>query len=386
MSSSVDAALGTGPSGGVKPRRILLVDDSISALAAISSVLEDQGFEVLTASGGQAGLDAFTSAQADLVILDIFMPEVDGLAVCRGIRAMETDGKTPILFLTADENPQTQVEAIRAEGDDLILKSALHRELVIRVQALLRQRRLQEVIRAERDSLRVAQRNRELLTRFIVHDLKNPLQSLEMLVEALEMSLNHPGQTSARIENLREVIGTMTRMIQDLLDSESAQDAGMVLHPELFALLPQVRRWVEESLEPALSRKHQSLHMDIPEDLVLEADAELWRRCFINLVDNASKYGPRDSLIEIRAQVVQGWVELQVVDQGPGVPTPFKERVFDLYFRLDEEASKTRISNGLGLAFCRQVVEAHGGKIWVSDNLPKGSVFNIRVPCLGPLA
>lgn len=385
MSPATDAAMATGEGGAVRARRILLVDDSISALAAISGVLEDQGFEVMTASSGKAGLDAFPMAQADLVILDIFMPEVDGLAVCRGIRAMETEGKTPILFLTADENPQTQIEAVRAGGDDLILKSALHRELAIRVQALLRQRGLQEVIRAERDSLRISKRNHELLTRFIVHDLKNPLQSLDMLVESLEGALNNPARASLRIRNLREVIETMTRMIQDLLDSDSAQASSMVLHPEVFPLLPSLSRWVQESLQSALDRKHQEIRMEISESLILEADAELLRRCFINLIDNASKYGPKDSSIEVHAQVAEGWIHIKVIDQGQGVPEAFKERVFDLYFRLDEEACKARVSNGLGLAFCRGVIEAHGGKIWVSDNVPKGSVFNIKLPCSNAL-
>jgi signal transduction histidine kinase len=365
-------------------RRILLVDDSISALAAISTVLEDQGFEVTTAPGGRKGLEAFAAAPFDLVILDIFMPEMDGLQVCQGIRAKETEGKVPILFLTGDGNPSTQAESIRAGGDDLILKSALHSELVIRVQSLLRQRHLQEAIRTERDALKESKRNKELLTRFIVHDLKNPLQSMKLLVESMREGQEDPERREKRLGNLQEVIETMTRMIQDLLDAESSQEGRLVIHSVPFLLGPQLTSWVEEGLRAALNRKRQEIRVEIPESLILSADFELLRRCLLNLIENASKYGPRDSVIEVRAQATDDGIHLQVVDSGPGVPEIFKDRIFDVYFRLDGDVAKARVSNGLGLAFCRQVVEAHGGKIWVSDAVPRGSTFNLQIPCLGP--
>ena len=99
--------------------------------------------------------------------------------------------------------------------------------------------------------------------------------------------------------------------------------------------------------------------------------------------DNAARSSPAGGTVDMEARAVAGdAVEIRVRDQGPGVPKEFREKVFDKYVRLgaSEAGGQPRSNMGLGLTFCRLAVEAHGGKIWVEDNQPKGACFCVRLP------
>jgi two-component system sensor histidine kinase/response regulator len=117
---------------------------------------------------------------------------------------------------------------------------------------------------------------------------------------------------------------------------------------------------------------------DVPE---VVADRELLRRVIENLLDNAFKYAPRDSELRIEATRAGGGdYFIRLRDQGPGIPAADRERIFDPYVRLERDAAgHARTSRGLGLAFRRLAVDAHGGRIWVADNEPRGSAFVIQL-------
>lgn len=359
--------------------KILVVDDSSTALLVIAGVLDGAGFGVVTARGGIEGLRAYAEHQPDLVILDIMMPEPDGLEVCRRIRALDSGREVPILFLTADERPETQDQAIQAEGDDLIFKQAIKRELVIRVRSLLRLRCLQKELKIERDALRESQRQKELLNRFIVHDLKSPLQTILLATELLDEQLQSGDQCGELTAMIREGGRTMVRMVQDLLDLGLSESGDLILHLETIQLAA-LGLDCEREMKVKLGRNGQSLAVDIPPGLTWVGDTDLLRRCLLNLLGNASKYGLRGGRIELGMQDCDNRLLVRVRDQGPGIPDDMKVRIFDPFVRLDRDSSQARISSGLGLAFCRAVTEAHQGRIWVEDNQPRGSVFCMELP------
>jgi len=361
--------------------RILVVDDSLTALMVISGVLERAGFEVIGARGGQEGLRAFGECLPDLVILDILMPELDGLEVCRRIRVLTGGREVPILFLTGDERPETQDQAIQAEGDDLILKQALERELVIRVRSLLRLRRLQQELKVERDALRESKQEREYFVRFIVHDLKSPLQTILLSTELLEEHLRVGESWGDLTRMIRDSGHTMTRMVQDLLDLEHSSTGQLALHVESVSLGSLVAGCARE-MERLLSRHAQRLEVDIPEGAVWVGDGELLRRSMLNLLGNAAKYGPRGGRIDLDMTLLGGGLRVRVLDQGPGVPDAMKLRVFEPFVRLDRDVLQGRSSSGLGLAFCQAVTKAHGGRIWVEDQVPQGAAFCMELPSI----
>lgn len=364
--------------------RLLVVDDSASAVMMVQAVLEEGGFAVATARSGEEALERFQAERPDLIVLDIVMPGMDGLETCRRMRAMEQGRSLPILFLTGDARGSIQIEAIEAGGDDLIYKPALQTELLIRVRSLLRIQRLQKDLQHERDLLLAAQQNQERLFQFIIHDLKNPLQAIQSTVDLLSLKSLPPG-ASEYLWRLNETSRGMGRMIQDLLDVSRSGRADLEPCLGLFSLgSATLTQWLKD-LESGVSRKAQRLQLEVSDDLVVFGDEELIRRCILNLVGNASKYGPEGGVIRIVARREGPENVLLVEDEGPGVPEALKDIIFEPFTRLQSESDTARNSSGLGLAFARLVAQVHQGHIGVENREPHGARFCLTWPAGLPL-
>jgi two-component system sensor histidine kinase KdpD len=133
-------------------------------------------------------------------------------------------------------------------------------------------------------------------------------------------------------------------------------------------------------LEPKLEGRR--IEVKLPADLTpVPLDDVLIEQVFINLLENAIKYTPQDSPIEILATALPDEVEVEVTDRGPGVPTAERDHVFEKFYRLAREGAAG--GAGLGLAICKGFVEAHGGRMWVEDRPGGGSRFRFTLPVEG---
>jgi len=358
--------------------RILVVDDDAIARRSLRAMLERGHYQVETAAGGEEALALLHSYQPELVLLDIVMPGMDGLETCRQIRAMPNGELLPIIFLTADERAEIHAEAFRVKGDDFLRKPILSAELIVRIRSLMRLKRLQAEIQAERDALIDLQKQREQLFEFIVHDLKNPLSTIQVGLEFLSDRDDNAPAAQHQLLRLRDTAHYMTRMVQNILDIGRAEQMGLELHKSRIHLCSWIPLLLQE-LETQARRRNHILGWDCPADLEVEADPDFLRRLLLNLVDNALKYSPSGSHTSIEARPADNAIRLEVRDQGRGIPEHMRELVFAKFVRLEEEA-QTRSSSGLGLAFCQLVAEAHAGRIWVEENQPSGSVFIVELP------
>jgi two-component system, sensor histidine kinase and response regulator len=359
--------------------RILVVDDDPLARRSLRAMLEHSYYRVETAAGGIEALGACETCSPELVLLDIQMPDMDGLEVCRRIRERPDGNLLPVIFLTADERPEIHAQALRVKGDDFLRKPVLPAELIIRIRSLMRLKRLQAEIQAERDALMDLQKQREQLFEFIVHDLKSPLSAIQVGLELLDMGSSQDPTAPAQLQRLRETAQAMGRMVQDILDIGRAEQVGLELHKSAISL----RRWIPGLVKEMESRAHHRNHelsWDCPAGLEVEADPEFLRRLMLNLLDNALKYSSPGSHTRIEARPARAGVRLEVRDQGQGIPEPMRDQVFGKFVRLEDGKSVPRSGSGLGLAFCRLVAEAHEGQIWVEENRPRGSVFVVEIP------
>jgi signal transduction histidine kinase len=174
----------------------------------------------------------------------------------------------------------------------------------------------------------------------------------------------------------------MNRMIMNLLDIGRSEDGALVPRPEAVAVRALLDEVGAEAARRAADRG-QRLVIE-SEALEVRADRDLLRRVLENLVDNSLRYSPEGSTVRLEARADAGAVELRVRDDGLGVPAAYRERIFEKYVTLDPASSaEVRSSRGLGLVFCRLAVAAHGGRIWVEDNHPRGSTFCVRLPAGG---
>lgn len=361
---------------------ILAVDDNEQNRALVQATLEEDDYRVVLASGGEQALRAFDADLPDCVLLDVRMPGMDGLSVCRAIRARAVGNDTPIVFLTALRDVETFDEALEAGGDDFLTKPIRPTELIVRVQAALKLRRLTaenrghyETIRSQRDALMRLQLQKERLMAFVVHDLKNPVSTLDLHAQLLlrDKSLSASSAESARA--IRAEAKLLIDQINTLLDLSKSDEGklGETQGPvDLLALASEI----ELSFEPRAQTKEVTLSVQI-ENLRVQADHDLLRRVLENLLDNALRHAPHGSTVAIEAQGAPSEVLLTVRDRGLGIPAHMREKVFERFVQAADTRG-TKGSYGLGLAFCKLAVAHMGGRIWIEDGNP-GAVFCVSL-------
>lgn len=365
---------------------ILVVDDNEQNRALARATLELEDYVVVLAKNGEEALSAFGERVPDCVLLDVRMPGMDGFETCRRLRGLPGGQDVPIIFLTASRDVDTFDRAQACGADDFVTKPVQPTEMVLRVQASMKVRRLDatnkeyfELVRRQRDDLMRLQLQKERLSSFVVHDLKNPVASIDLLAQLLQRDKKLPAEARGTADAIRLEVTSLMRLILNLLDinkSEEGQLVASIAPLDLNALTTSV-------VEAALVRA-QAKEVELVRDIVavdgLAGDRDLLRRVLENLLDNALRYAPKGSRISLTALAHEGEVEVRIADEGQGVPADLREGIFERFVQLDSgERTAPRTSRGLGLTFCRLAVEAQGGRIYVEDGSP-GATFCIRLP------
>ena len=214
--------------------KILVVDDIAENRALAKATLEDEGYEVVLAATGEEGIRAFEEEHPDCVLLDVKMPGTDGLAVCARIRSLPGGLDVPIVFLTAMRDVETFDRALHAGGDDFLTKPVRPTELVIRVQAALKVRRMSAelrehygLVRSQRDDLMRVQLQKERLTAFVVHDLKNPLSAMDLHAQLLLLDPALSQDSRSSVQSIREGARSLLRLILNLLDISKSEEGQL---------------------------------------------------------------------------------------------------------------------------------------------------------------
>lgn len=366
---------------------ILVVDDNPANRALAEATLTDEGYRVLLAESGAEGLDVFAAQLVDCVLLDVRMPGDDGFAVCKALRATEKGARVPVLFFTALRDVETFDRAAKAGGDDFLTKPIRPTELVARVQTALELRRVDDALRGsvealkrQRDDLQRAQLATERLTAYVVHDLKNPVSVIDLQAQVLAYDPDLSVDTRSSLGRIRSSVRRLVRMIDNLLDVSKGAEGKLAVHRrdvDLEALISEVA----EELAASAAAAKVTLRGTAGAKLAF-ADPDLLRRALVNLVENAIRYAPKGTVVDVATLHAGTGCDLTVSDAGQGVPASQHEAIFEPFVQLVAKDSGAAGSRGLGLAFCRLVAEAHGGHITVADARP-GALFRLHLPYAG---
>lgn len=221
---------------------------------------------------------------------------------------------------------------------------------------------------------------REDLLHMLVHDLRTPLSGLIMGLDMLAMppEMIGPAERADMLGRVRNAAGQLLGQVTTILDLSKLEAGRLELEREPIG----VARLLDRALALVLSlaqQNRQALLRDIPDDLPqIVVDARLMQRVIENLLGNALKFTPYGGRVTLGARrVADDAIELWVADSGPGVPEGLQAHIFEKYGQAPGQA---RRGSGLGLAFCKLVVEAHGGQIGVRDAPAGGGVFWLRLP------
>lgn len=219
----------------------------------------------------------------------------------------------------------------------------------------------------------------------LAHDLRSPLTAASIAIETIELAKNQPDlETQEKLQKQllqqsKNQLVIMNKMITDLLKSSKNMNIQLTVVPIKLNLSELVKEIVS-NFDEKFKQKAQIFKQQIPQDLPpVYADIELIRQVIINLLENAIKYTPNQGEISISIlHKTTQKIEISIIDTGSGIPDEKKEKIFEGHFRLKRDEKKD--GYGIGLALCKQIINAHYGNIWVDDNNNQGSCFRFTLP------
>lgn len=365
--------------------RILIADDDQALRQGLSGNLAAEGFEVIEAADGSAAVEGFRAHTPDCILMDARMPGLDGFAAAAQIRALPGGAETPILFLTAMRDLETFDAAKRAGATDFLMKPIQLAELVTRVNMALKLRQMSHELREtcallqqQRDELMRLHLQKERLTSFIVHDLKNPAGALDMSAQLILRDKTLSATSAEAARHIRSNVRTLLRLVLNLMDVSRSEDGVFTVRKSAVPSADLVREIFD-----GLRVRAESCGVELAQ--VIEApsifaERDVLRRILENLIDNALRHTPRGSSVRVLVSNHEGGVQVRVADEGPGIPPELRNKVFQKFVHVENrDAQCSDLNRGLGLTFCRAAVEAHGGRLIIED-AARGAVFCASFP------
>ena len=356
-----------------KRKLILVVDDIVHNFDVIEALLFKENYDLKYAADGLQALDLLTEIQPDLILLDVNMPSLDGIEVCRRIKSNPNTCYIPIVITTALNSKEDMARSLDAGADDFISKPINGLELRARVKSMLR-------IKQQYDNLKETLQLREDMSSMIVHDLRTPISNIALACDMLLYSDLEEKQRN-KVETIFYAWQRLSSLIDDLLIMAKMESGKLNLNKTSVDINDLVKNVVGDFTQFAINNKIQLITELSESNQSLSVDANLFRRLLENLLSNAIKFSPSHSQVSIKVDclnVPEADIQIQVIDRGLGVEEELKESIFNKY-DTGNNINKNIHQIGLGLAFCKMVVDAHQGKIFVEDNQPKGSIFTVQI-------
>ncbi len=514
---------------------ILIVDDDPTDLLLVGDILEDQGYRVFTATSGSRSLEMARSHQPDLILLDISMPDMDGLAVLQQLKSESLTRSIPVIFLTAFGHSANVVKGLQMGADEYISKPIRDdRELVARIGTVLRIRRsesrairlaeqlqaMQSVVAAINEGLELSstlekvvrstallgefdwtgvvlddgplflfsdgvrpeaqrlltdgpmhhilakgetliindvsqvaddkhqalwqasigayigvpinhrnavrgvlyalsntprtfsseqvqavegigmhaviaienarlyeqikslEQAKTLMLSMASHDLRNPLtialNSISMLTEDLHS--DRLSESEYQLLHLAERgLNQMQALIEDIL-TPGRIDAMIQQGAQTIEIENIVQQVVDAAQLQGFTNQQKLIFSPPPEIHYIRGYAQPLREAIVNLVSNAMKYTPVGGTIQVRIQELADEVQVEVEDNGLGIPAEKQVHLFEPFYRAHQPGAENISGTGLGLSLVKQVAEQHGGRVWVRSVSGQGSTFGIGLP------
>ena len=373
---------------------ILLVDDQPANLVALEAMLQSLGQNLIKAESGREALRWLLTHEFAVILLDVKMPEMDGFETAQLIRERDKSRHTPILFLTAGDNTQTQAVRGYAVGavDYLVKpvvpefvrsKVAVFVELAKKNELLRRQAKLlaeseqaaRELAETRAELVRdLEHKNRELesFSYAVSHDLRAPLRRIDSFSRAvLESQGNRLDEAGQRfLSRVREASQHMSQLIDDVLHLSRVTRADLRdQEVDLSSIASLILTRLQES-EP-----ERKMDAKVRPGVLVTGDSQLLKIAMENLLENAWKFTAKEpeSRIEFGMMQAGGEATYFVRDNGAGFDMTYTDRLFGPFQRLHPQGEFP--GNGIGLATVQRIIHRHGGRVWAEGLVGQGATF-----------
>ncbi|MEM7536501.1 MAG: response regulator [Chloroflexota bacterium] len=366
-----------------KPADILVVDDTHANLRLLTTVLSEKGYTVRPAPSGALALAAAKTSPPDLILLDINMPEMDGYEVCQRLKMDEKTSNIPVIFISAMDDIADKMQAFRVGGVDYIAKPFQVEEVLARVRTHLSLQKLQNELQWKNQQLEDLLNEKDELLGIVAHDLKNPLTSIQLTINPILQRLDTFSRTELqnRLSRIRDSVSNMNSIIKHLLDANRIESRKLVVKTNPTDV-NMIAEQVIKSYQPRAMSKQIELTAQFEPALPFAlVDTTLWKQVVDNLVSNAIKYSPNNTVVWVRTYSLEGQVYCEVQDQGQGFTQDDMGMLFRKFTKLSAKPTGGESSTGLGLYIVKRLIDSMNCRIW-AESLGKnqGSRFVVELP------
>ena len=353
--------------------RVLVVDSAPQGRGLLARRLATRGFDVAEADGLDQCLRRLEDRKAPEIVLVDVTPGWNGMEVLRAIRQRWPRDLLPVIAVTIPAGAEDEIAALQSGANDHVVKPVDLPVLVARMEVSLDVRRLA----LERQSLV----SKDHVLAMVSHELRAPLTAMTFAAESLQRDEQLPGQHQKAAATILHGVELESRLIDNLLDVTriangklelqfTETDAEAVLREALSLCDDKIR---VKGLEVSLQLEAQTHRV--------RADSLHLQQVLWNLLHNAVKFTPAAGRIAIRSWSSAEWLGLEVADTGIGIAPDVLPHIFDPFQQGGREVTRSFGGLGLGLAICKSVVEAHGGRLTVrSEGRGKGAAFTLALP------
>jgi len=361
-----------------QPRRprILWADDNADLREYVRLLLAPR-YDVECVGDGVAALEAVRREPPDLVLADIMMPRLDGLALLRALRESEPTRTLPVILLSARAGEEAAIEGLEAGADHYLVKPFSARELLTRVTSHLELSRMR---RETADVLRENDRKKDVFLAVLAHELRNPLAPIRNAASYLRRIQPGSPELGRPVEIIERQVSIMARLVDDLMDVSRISRGTLALRMGRVDLAEVIEAAAEECRDDVTARGQVLTVILSERPLPIRGDRDRLVQIFGNLVSNAVKYTPEGGRIDVELKAGPGVIEATVRDNGRGIPGAKLREIFELFAQMDRTFDKEQ-GLGIGLTLAKQLVELHGGLIEArSEGAGRGSEFYVRLP------
>jgi signal transduction histidine kinase len=392
--------------------RILIVDDLADNRAVLGRRFQRRGFEIAEADSGRKALEAIEAGEFDVVLLDVIMPDMDGMTVLKRIRETHSEIALPVIMVTGRSESEHVVEALSAGANDYITKPVDFAVALLRVGTQIGRRRAEEQVRRANQALtvansdlerRIAERTVELVQTntqlraameaaeaanrakddflaTVSHELRTPLNGLLPMAAMLAQSDLTEAQRKM-VGIIKASADGMLDVVSDLLDTLDLMTRGLSLSPGRLDLGELVREAADRHAGRARGKGLAfELTIDPAAEGPVETDGKRLRQVLDKLMDNAVKFTEAGEIAVSVGRPAPERVRIEVKDTGIGFDAAVAERLFRPFEQSDGSLTRRYGGVGLGLAISRGIVEAMGGEIGADGKPGGGALFRVDLP------
>ncbi|MEA2101840.1 MAG: ATP-binding protein [Thermodesulfobacteriota bacterium] len=360
----------------MKEEIILIIDDDASIRDGCNQTLKREGYTVFTAAQGAQGIKTAREVRPCMAFIDLKMPGIPGDEVLNIISEDIPD--IVLVVITGYASIISAVESMKKGAYDYLPKPFTPDQLRAVTRRGLEHRGLRiqaRKLKEERDRM-----ERGFIT-FVSHEMRSPLVTVQQYMEALKAVagdslgddvLDIAQRSSKRIQGLQDMIEHWLDISRIGGDSFLKDRASLDLSSIMHNSIEEMRLLCEKRGISVTYDTHDSL------PAVMGDEASILR-VFVNIIGNASKYTPREGRISIRDEYDDYYVSMHISDTGSGIPEDHLAFLFEPFYQVKGRQQEYR-GSGLGLTFCKRIMDAHKGRIEASSEQGKGTTFSLRFP------